>query len=157
MLIFTDNAIKIMMAKSSWDTILKYIQFNYDKTINKNAVYIMQKITKYIFLSILNMKIIFNISILLFYSKVLNFKTILTDELILMTHRRLCRPLHDIETCNYCERRNDFGMKIIKDASSTFESQFAEGMMISKMNDSSSTNLNERLLISITVPLVIQS
>lgn len=49
MLIFTENGIKIMAARNSWDTILKYIQYNCDKTINENAVYIIQKITKYIF------------------------------------------------------------------------------------------------------------
>lgn len=93
----------------------------------------------------------------MFCREVLNFKTILDDELILMTHRRLCRPFHDIESCDYCERRNNLGIKILKGATSTFESKFAEGMMISKMNDTSDTNQNERILISMTVPLVIQS
>lgn len=96
--------------------------------------------------------------VLLFYREVLNLKIILTDGFILSTHQRLCRPIHELDTCRYCEIRNEVGIKIIKNAIVTFESQFAEAMIISIMNepDDLTTNQSLKILVSVTIPLVIQ-
>lgn len=93
----------------------------------------------------------------LFYSEVLNLNSILTDELILTTHRRLCRPIHELESCNYCMIRNKLGMRIIKNAQS-FSSKFGEGMMTGIMDepDTPDTKLKLKILVSVHVPIVIQ-
>lgn len=88
----------------------------------------------------------------------LNFKTILTDGFILSTHRRLCRPTHELELCKHCEEQNGWGIMIIRNSIGTFESKYAEDVMISIMNepDTLVSNQNLKILVSVTIPLVIQ-
>lgn len=71
----------------------------------------------------------------------------------------MCRPIHELDVCKDCTFRYELGMKIIANTSNTFQSQFAEAMMISKMiePDTSDANHNLKILISVTTPLVIQS
>lgn len=85
-------------------------------------------------------------------------KTILTEGFIISTHKRLCRPIHELHECHYCENRNKFGIQIITNTISTFESEFANDVMISIMNepDTLDTNRSLKNLVSITVPYVIQ-
>lgn len=87
-----------------------------------------------------------------------NFKIILTDGFIISTHKRLCRPVHEFEECQHCKTRNELGSQIIKNATSSFESSFAEDIMISIMNDYNTlaANQNLKLLVSVTLPHVIQ-
>lgn len=70
----------------------------------------------------------------------------------------MCRPVHDLELCTCCNVRNDIGMDIIKNAISTFESQFADSVMTSIMNEPGTSVTNQRLkkIVSVTIPLVIQ-
>lgn len=92
-----------------------------------------------------------------FFRNVLNLKTILSNGFILSTHQRLCRPIHELEMCKYCEIRNDEGMQIIKNTAATFESQFAETMIVSIMRkpDSLAANKSFKILVSVTIPLVV--
>lgn len=85
-------------------------------------------------------------------------KTILTDGFIISTHQRLCRPIHELQECHYCENRNKLGTQIITNTISTFESKFADDVMVNIMNepDTLDTNRNLKILVSITIPYVIQ-
>lgn len=96
--------------------------------------------------------------ILLYYRDVRNFKIILTDGFIMSTHQRLCRPVHELENCENCKTRNKLGIQIIENATSSFESSFAEDIMINIMNDNSTmaSNQNLKLLVTVTLPHVIQ-
>lgn len=69
----------------------------------------------------------------------------------------MCRPVHELELCTCCSVRNDIGVDIIKNATTTFESQFADSLMISIMNEpSTSANPSLKKIVSVTIPLVIQ-
>lgn len=87
-----------------------------------------------------------------------NFKILLTEGFILSTHKILCRPIHELRKCKYCKSRNDLGKKIIKNATISFESSFAEDIMINIMKEHSTLarNQNLKLLVSVTLPYVIQ-
>lgn len=87
----------------------------------------------------------------------LNLKTILTDGYILKTHQRLCRPIHELEICKYCKIQNNVGAEIIKNSVTVFESKFAEAMIINIMKEPlTTTNQSLKILVSVTIPLVIQ-
>lgn len=87
-----------------------------------------------------------------------NFKGILNDGFILMTHRKMCRPIHALDMCKDCEFRNVLGMKILKNASFDFQVQLREILRANTMveHDTSDDGQNLKVLISVTVPLIIQ-
>lgn len=133
---YIEKVVLLMADKCVWETILDYMQYIENGHNNSNALKILEFITR----------------------EVLNLNSILTDELILTTHRRLCRPIHELELCNYCMIRNKLGMRIIENAQS-FSSKFGEGIMTGIMDepDTSDTKLKLKILVSVHVPIVIQS
>jgi hypothetical protein len=153
-LAFIENIVIMMASKDVWESVLDYIQFiKYSNNVNE--IKILEKISKYVVYFCRKKCFMY---ILLFYRDVRNFKIILTDGFIISTHQRLCRPVHELEKCDNCKNRNKLGIQIIKNATSSFESSFAEDIMINIMNDNSSlaTNQNLKLLVTVTLPHVIQ-
>ncbi|VVC25998.1 Hypothetical protein CINCED_3A016625 [Cinara cedri] len=136
-IIYAQNISELLASKDVWETMFDYIDYIKDEDINTNVVKILDKIT----------------------CEVQNFKGILIDGFILSVHQRMCRPIHDLDKCKTCVLKNVIGIKIITNASNTFQSKFAEDMMISKMiePDTSDTNQKLKTLISVTAPLVIQT
>ncbi|XP_050531990.1 uncharacterized protein LOC126900369 isoform X2 [Daktulosphaira vitifoliae] len=134
---YLKNAVKMMATKDVWETILDYIRFIQDSFNHQKPLKILQMIVQ----------------------EILNFKSLLKEGFILSTHQRLCQPEHNLESCKNCENRHRMGITIITNATNSFESKFAEDAMISIMNEADTLGSNNKLksLISVTIPLVIQS
>ncbi|KAF0758163.1 BTB/POZ domain-containing protein, partial [Aphis craccivora] len=133
---YIEKVVLLMADKCVWETILDYMQYIENGHNNSNALKILEFITR----------------------EVLNLNSILTDELILTTHRRLCRPIHELELCNYCMIRNKLGMRIIENAQS-FSSKFGEGIMTGIMDepDTPDTKLKLKILVSVHLSQTIDS
>ncbi|XP_050436838.1 uncharacterized protein LOC126843379 [Adelges cooleyi] len=125
--------VNMMGSKDVWQTILDYILYIEDSFDHEKPQTILQMIVL----------------------DVINFKTILTEGFIVATHQKLCQPEHDLNLCKNCKNRHSIGLNIIKSASVTYESMFAEDVMTSIMNERDRQYVKS--LVSVTTPLVIQS
>lgn len=154
---YIDKIVLSLADKSVWEAILDYMQYIENGYSNANALNILKCISQYVFLLRFTNIVLYILLYVLFYSEVLNLNYIITNELILTTHRRLCRPVHELELCKYCMIRNELGMKIIENAHS-FTSQFGVGIITGKMEepDTPDTKLKIKILVSVHVPFVIQ-
>lgn len=87
-----------------------------------------------------------------------NTKVLITEGFFVSIHQRLCRPIHELDQCKDCKFKNELGIKIIKNGITSIQTTFADTMMISKMiePDTSDAIRNLKILISVTVPLIIQ-
>lgn len=151
---YVENVSKIMVAKEIWETILDFMRYILDGINNLKTIKLLQTVIKYEFIFQLKKKMYANF--FLFYREVENFRTIVSEGLILSAHQKLCRPDHDFKSCQTCDIRNMLGQRTLEIASHTFESNFAVDVLISIMKEPPTSTDNENLkkIVSVTIPLV---